>query len=298
MQFMYMPTFIIITQNKEERHMNLIFYMTIFLIGILFGSFYTLAVFRIPKKEDIVHTHSYCPKCNHKLGFLDLIPVFSYLFLGGKCRYCKEKIRPRYFILEIISGIVFVSVAFFMGLTISQLTMIKIIEFSFFVLYFTFLILMAGMDKEHRKIEKSVLMYGIIVSILYIIYLYIVERTSIYRYGIYLVCFVILLLIDTLLLKKKAKDSYSLSILMVLMIMAIFTGEYITIHTAIITFLAIAIWLHQEKRKKKKASHFNLKSDKEENEINEKKGICAGLYLTIANISYYLYILGLCQFLK
>ena len=67
--------------------MDLIIYIVIFLIGIFFGSFYTLAVYRIPNREDIIHTHSYCPNCKHKLGSLDLIPVFSYIFLGGKCRY-------------------------------------------------------------------------------------------------------------------------------------------------------------------------------------------------------------------
>ena len=87
--------------------MDIIFYIAIFIIGTVFGSFYTLAVYRIPKRQDITHTHSYCPKCEHKLGFLDLIPVWSYIFLGGKCRYCKEKIRPRYFILELMSGIIF-----------------------------------------------------------------------------------------------------------------------------------------------------------------------------------------------
>ena len=92
--------------------MNAIFYIAIFIIGTVFGSFYTLAVYRIPKRQDITHTHSYCPKCEHKLGFFDLIPVWSYIFLGGKCRYCKEKIRPRYFILEALSGILFFSIIY------------------------------------------------------------------------------------------------------------------------------------------------------------------------------------------
>ena len=87
--------------------MNTLLYILIFIMGTVFGSFYTLAIYRIPKRQDITHTHSYCPNCNHKLGFLDLIPVFSYIFLRAKCRYCGQKIRPRYFILEVLSGIVF-----------------------------------------------------------------------------------------------------------------------------------------------------------------------------------------------
>lgn len=154
--------------------MNIFFYIIIFLMGITFGSFYTLAVYRIPRKEDIIHTHSYCPNCNHKLGFLDLIPIFSYIFLGAKCRYCKQKIRPRYLILELTSGLFFVIMAYLLNLSVYSLNIIKIIEFSFFVLYFTFNVLLIGIYKENKKISKPVLIYGIIISIMYIVYLYII----------------------------------------------------------------------------------------------------------------------------
>ena len=112
--------------------MEIFFYIIIFMIGITFGSFYTLAVYRIPKGQDITHTHSYCPNCNHKLNLFDLIPVFSYIFLGGKCRYCKQKIRPRYLILETISGLAFVGFAYLMGLSVYNLDVIKITEYVFF----------------------------------------------------------------------------------------------------------------------------------------------------------------------
>ena len=92
---------------------DILIYITIAISGTVFGSFFTLAVHRIPKHQDITHERSYCPNCNHKLGFLDLIPVFSYIFLGGKCRYCKNKIRPRYLILELCSGAIFLLLALF-----------------------------------------------------------------------------------------------------------------------------------------------------------------------------------------
>lgn len=92
--------------------MNTILYALIFIIGTLFGSFFTLAVYRIPLGKDIIHERSFCPNCNHKLGFFDLIPILSYIFLGGKCRYCKQKIRPRYLLLEIASGIIFVFICY------------------------------------------------------------------------------------------------------------------------------------------------------------------------------------------
>lgn len=78
-----------------------------FCIGTLFGSFFSLAIYRIPRKQDIMIKRSYCPKCKHDLGFLDLIPILSYIFRMGKCKYCKEKISPIYIILEISNGILF-----------------------------------------------------------------------------------------------------------------------------------------------------------------------------------------------
>ena len=156
--------------------MNLIFYLFIFLIGITFGSFFTLAVYRIPLRQDITHTRSYCPNCNHKLSFLDMIPVFSYIFLGGKCRYCKKKIRPRYLILEILSGLFFVLIAIVFGLNIYSLSLENIMQYVFFVLYFTFVVLFYTIYKETNNVNRPVMIYGAIVSIMYMIYLYIIER--------------------------------------------------------------------------------------------------------------------------
>ena len=154
--------------------MNLFLYIIIFAIGITFGSFYTLAVYRIPKGQDIVHTHSYCPNCKHKLGFWDLIPVFSYIFLGGKCRYCKQKIRPRYLILEVLSGTTFVIVALLMKFDIYYLNLIQVINYIFFALFFTFIVLLFGIWQEYKKFNKPVLIYGAIVVILFMIYLWII----------------------------------------------------------------------------------------------------------------------------
>lgn len=263
--------------------MNTFFYIIIFAIGITFGSFYTLAVYRIPKGQDITHTHSYCPNCNHKLNFLDLIPIFSYIFLRGKCRYCKQKIRPRYLIIEIISGLFFVLIAMLIGMNAYDLEKMKILEYAFFVLFFTFIILIAGINKEDNKINKPVLMYGIIISIVYIVYLYIIEKASIYRYVIYLTLIALILILDTIKLKKQAKNNYTYSILLCIIVMTIFTGEYIMICSIITTLLAIAFYLII---KKMKAS----KTKKSEKLLSEN--IPIGLYLTISNISYLIFVLS------
>lgn len=270
--------------------MEIFFYTIIFIIGTLFGSFYTLAVYRIPKRQDIVHTHSYCPNCNHKLGLFDLFPIFSYILLGGKCRYCKDKIRPRYLILEILSGLLFVIIAYLMGLSIYNLQITKIIEFCFIVLYLTFIILISGIDKENRQIDKTVNVYGIVISIIYMLYLCIVEQANIYRYGIYLFLYLLILIFDTITLKKYAKSSYLNGILISLVTIVIWTGEYILISSIILTLLLIATYLLLQKIKKLKNRY--IKVDK-----NISKLISIGVYLGASNIIILIFTLSYTKYL-
>ena len=81
-------------------------------IGAVIGSFVNVVSVRGTKGEDFVHGRSYCPHCHHSLHALELLPILSYLFLRGKCRYCKQTISIRYFIVEIIFSILFCLVAY------------------------------------------------------------------------------------------------------------------------------------------------------------------------------------------
>ena len=78
-----------------------------FIFGLVFGSFYNVVGLRVPKKESIVSPPSHCTNCNRQLTALDLIPVFSYVFLGGKCRSCGVKISPIYMVTELVTGLLF-----------------------------------------------------------------------------------------------------------------------------------------------------------------------------------------------
>lgn len=79
----------------------------IFLFGLVFGSFYNVVGLRVPQKESIVHPPSHCPKCQRRLTVLDLVPVLSYVFLGGKCRSCGNKISWFYPFIELMTGVLF-----------------------------------------------------------------------------------------------------------------------------------------------------------------------------------------------
>ena len=81
-------------------------------IGAVIGSFVNVVSVREAKGEDFVHGRSYCPHCQHSIHALDLLPILSYLFLRGKCRYCKQSISVRYFLVEIVFAVLFFLVAF------------------------------------------------------------------------------------------------------------------------------------------------------------------------------------------
>ncbi len=77
----------------------------VFAFGAILGSFLNVVIYRLPQKENFVSGSSYCPRCKHTLGALDLVPILSYLFLGRKCRYCKKPISPRYMLVELLVGL-------------------------------------------------------------------------------------------------------------------------------------------------------------------------------------------------
>lgn len=194
--------------------MNLFLNFMIFIMGTFFGSFFTLAVYRIPLKKDITHEHSFCPNCNHKLGFFDLVPIFSYLFLKGKCRYCGQKVRIRYLVLEVLSGCVFLLA--YRSLNIQNIfyDSSKLVSFIAFVFAYVTLVIVAGIDKEYREINQSVLLFGGICQTLYILYLYMIEHASMYRYSIYFVIFVVLFLIHNILQRKKQIYGLQIAVLL------------------------------------------------------------------------------------
>ena len=83
------------------------FIIMFFLLGTIFGSFYMVVAERIPRGESIVTPPSHCDKCNHRLTPIELIPIFSYIIQGGKCRNCKTKLSIFYPMYEFISGVLF-----------------------------------------------------------------------------------------------------------------------------------------------------------------------------------------------
>lgn len=86
---------------------NTIYFLFDFVLGCCFGSFLNVCIWRMPRGESVVFAPSHCPKCNHGITWYENIPLISYLALRGRCSSCKEPITIRYFLVELLTGILF-----------------------------------------------------------------------------------------------------------------------------------------------------------------------------------------------
>lgn len=131
--------------------------VVIFLIGLLIGSFLNVCIYRIPKGESIAFPPSHCTSCNHRLGPLDLVPVFSYVFLRGRCRYCHEKISIRYPIVEMLNAFMYLLCFLKFGLTL---------EFVKFALLLSVLIVISLIDLDHSIIPGYIIIFAAVAGII------------------------------------------------------------------------------------------------------------------------------------
>jgi leader peptidase (prepilin peptidase)/N-methyltransferase len=87
-----------------------------FILGLCLGSFANVCIYRLPMARSIVWPRSHCPHCDHLIAWYDNIPLLSIILLGGKCRSCKGAISKRYFLIELLTGILFLAVFLRYGL--------------------------------------------------------------------------------------------------------------------------------------------------------------------------------------
>ncbi len=108
--------------------MNILYIIIFFIFGLFFGSFFTVVGLRLPKGEDFIFNRSTCDNCHHKLSLLDMIPILSYIFLRGKCRYCNSKIDDLSTHMELITGILFALSYYVFGFSYELLIILGLIS--------------------------------------------------------------------------------------------------------------------------------------------------------------------------
>lgn len=137
--------------------MNIFIAVFIFLFGLLIGSFLNVCIYRIPRGESIAFPPSHCTSCDHKLSPFDLVPVFSYIFLKGKCRYCGQKISARYPVVELLNAAAYLLCFLKFGLSV---------DFVKFALFLSVLIVVSNIDFDHSIIPLNVIIFASIAGII------------------------------------------------------------------------------------------------------------------------------------
>ncbi len=122
------------------------------LLGLAFGSFINVCVYRIPLKKSIIKPPSACPKCRQRIKFYDNIPLISYLILRGRCRHCRGYISWEYPLVEAVTGLL--SLALFIRYGLS-------LQFLFFLLFAGTLVMISFIDLHHRIIPDVLSLPGI-----------------------------------------------------------------------------------------------------------------------------------------
>ncbi len=154
--------------------MRIYYSILFFILGLAFGSFFNVLIYRLPESENFINSRSYCPKCNTKLKYYDLIPIISYITLKGKCRYCQKRISIRYPLIELLTALLYTISYLYFGLSLYLLMVILLISL---------LIIITFIDLDYMIIPHSLTITGIVVFTLYQL---IINQESIltYLYGL------------------------------------------------------------------------------------------------------------------
>ncbi len=138
----------------------------IFLFGLAVGSFLNAFLWRLEKGESVFHGRSYCPKCSHTLSWPDLIPLLSFAFLGGRCRYCKQSISWRYPLVECAAALLFLGIFFFVFST-QAFSVRSLLYFSYLLAVSSCLLGLFLYDLKHYLLPDRILYTGLAVSFIW-----------------------------------------------------------------------------------------------------------------------------------
>ncbi len=131
------------------------------LLGLLVGSFSNVLIWRLPRGENIAFPPSHCPNCDHALGPRDLVPLFSWLSLGGRCRYCRAPIKSRYPIVEALTGLGYATIAVLFPIALYGAGSLGL------MLLFTLLLVGSAIDLATYTIPDELTLPGVALGLLF-----------------------------------------------------------------------------------------------------------------------------------
>ena len=169
---------------------SLVIILVIFIFGAMIGSFLNVVIYRIPKGESIVFPASKCQNCQTPLKWYHNIPIFSWLFLRGKCGFCKEPISKQYPIIEFVTGVIFIALYFKLGL---------VWYLPFIAASFSALLALVMIDFKYMAVPDNVNFAALIFALIQTDFLHALMYAAIAAGGLYLIG-----LLSSLLARKEA----------------------------------------------------------------------------------------------
>lgn len=166
--------------------MKITYTIIFFILGTCMGSFFTVIGLRLPKKKSFIKGRSHCDSCDHELSLLDMIPILSFLFLRGKCRYCKEKIDALSTYMEFFTGVLYALAFYSFGLSselfialgiVSMLSILSVSDISYYIIpdevlifmsiyFFIILTLQEGIEGSSISLLNGVVLFCIMYLIM------------------------------------------------------------------------------------------------------------------------------------
>lgn len=134
--------------------------LLVLVLGACIGSFLNVCIYRIPKNESVVTKSSHCYSCGHVLGWGDLIPIISYILLKGRCRYCSEKFSLQYLLVELSTGLLYLSIYNKFGY--DWITLL-------FWALFSVLLVVTVIDIHYFIIPNEILITGLVIGLIIIV---------------------------------------------------------------------------------------------------------------------------------
>lgn len=139
-----------------------------FLFGLVFGSFLNVVIYRVPRELSVVKPRSACPSCGAAIRAYDNIPVFSWIILRGRCRNCRTPISPRYAIVELLCGFLFVAAYYYAAPLTTELAVLSLFKFC---LFFFLLLGLIFIDFEHHLLPDVLTLPGFIAGLIFSIFI-------------------------------------------------------------------------------------------------------------------------------
>ena len=141
-------------------------YIFVFIFGTCIGSFLNCFIYRL-EQEKKMSGRSFCPHCKHNLSWQDLFPVFSFLFLKGRCRYCKKKISIQYPLVEISTALIFLLILNFKFSIFNEFSIFQFLNLAFLFYIASALVIIFIYDSKHYIIPDKILLPAIAIAFIY-----------------------------------------------------------------------------------------------------------------------------------